>query len=273
MIRRFVFVLLVLCLPSLACGQQFNVLNTSLYPDVGTEFFIPDNDNQAILVWRVEPRGNYSNVVSASIVPSFSPSNTTSRLYNSPYGFSINQGTISVDGFSSYWTIIDSSNIYLRYGNISTATLLGIQNILASKNLGTVQQRAAYIAGFKVKDVKIVDTAQIMQNFQDLLGPWATIAVGFAIALFCLELGTRNTKQLAGDAAKEARASDRRVVNREIRDDPIAGQFRAHMDNLASVMRNTYGFHDASTRAQARDLFEQAARDYASYKKSRGWTV
>lgn len=271
MIRRFVFMLFLLCLPSFAFGQALQrVVDISQYPST-TPATIPLNDGQAILVWSFSPFDS-NKVVSASIIPSVTRSKDF-LLNRGNYGYYATD-LDSNPTIRTWYSVITATTFYSAAGNGPTeAILTDVNNLLSQKNLGTVEQRQAYIASFKLKDVQIVDTAQIMQNFQDLLGPWATIAVGFAIALFCLELGTRNTKQLAGDAAKEATASDRRVVNREIRDDPIAGQFRAHMDNLASVMRNTYGFHDASTRAQARDLFEQAARDYASYKKSRGWTV
>lgn len=274
MIRRFVLTFVLLCLPSVCNAQAFNnVVDSGQYPQRPHGAIIPINENQAILAIRYEPRNG--SVVDVSIIPSISyNSGGDTPIAENLYGWTYYYGESQAAGsYRIDYCVISPEYLYCRTSLYSSAIIRTIQQFLTAKNLGTVQQRAAYIAGFKVKNVNIIDTSSILTSFKDLLGPWANIAVGLMIALFALEFGTRNTKQLAGQAAKEARAADRRVQRREIRDDPIAGQFRAHMDNLASVFRDTYGYYDSSTRAEAKELFDQAALDYAKYKKSRGWAL
>lgn len=272
MIRKFLF-LFVLCLPSLAFGQRFNtVIDRSQYPDQVVGNTIPLNSGFAILKFRTQPRGSYQEVLDASIIPSytFSDGDTWGGL-----GWYSAFGDIgSVGSYQDVYVVIDSSTIFCRANRITTVALNSIQEILTKKNLGTVEQRAAYIASFKLNNVSIIDTSKIMESIVSMLGPWANIGIGIAIALFGIDLGTRKSKKIAGQAAKEARAAERREINKEIRQDPVAAQFRTHLGNLSSVIRDTYGLHgtDSRTRREARALFEQAAKDYAAYKKYRGWT-
>ena len=65
------FLVFVLWDPSrLFCQEYEYEFDVSQYPQAVDGAVIPLKPGQAILSWRVEPRGDFSNVVSASIIPS-----------------------------------------------------------------------------------------------------------------------------------------------------------------------------------------------------------
>lgn len=266
--RNWLFVF-VLFLPSVCFGQQFqaeyitNFYNSNAYLNLSTD--------QAYLVYSYTPRGT---ITDATIVLGAQISSTFENLRYQKGSFGIYFDFESVGGAPrrrQCVSVISPSSIIFQGSSTVSDLLPQIQTLLESKNLGTIEQRAAYIASFKLKVGPLVDPSTILGDLQKLLGPWVAIGLGLVIALFGLDLGTRYMHRFAKQAVKEARAADRRERNKEIRLDPIAKQFREHMSELAMVSRNTYGIYSRTEQREARKIFEQAASDYAKYKKNRGW--
>ena len=265
---RNYFVLILCLIPSFCYGQDFvNSDGSSLYPSLGAGNYIPPSSDYAILQWRLEPAittSSLRHVTSAKIISRF---DYTSGVGSTGLGWYVNSG----DDYTLIYTVIDSTSFYYRSGNGAAARYLSeIQALLSSQGLGTVEQRRAFIAGFNVQNVPILDLSSVFSDISTLLGPWAKIGVGFMIALFCIELGFRNTKQLAGEAAKVARSAERSEINRQIRNDANAQIYKASLRTLAQIKMGSITV-DGISPAKARRMFEETARDYAAYKKSKGW--
>ena len=267
---RYILALLFLCLPSLAFGQNFiTAVDSSAYPDVVVGNKIPLNSEYAVLKWTYTPAnttpGVPFHVLSADIIPSFT---IASGFSKSVYGYS---HIDNENDIRTFYSVITSDTIYTPSIELPSIFNNGILNQLRLKNLGTVQQRAAYIAGFKAKPPQIVSPGDILGTFTKMLGPWAYALVGMMIALLGLDIGSSKMKKVAGEAAKLERSARRTEINRQIKNDQTARVYQRKLRNMSHFLY-TYTDRDDFYK-DVRKRFKQTSIDYAEYKASKGWIL
>lgn len=271
MLKKVLLFCLVLCLPSLTFGQAFKgVIDSTQYPSTSNNAIIPIHPNQAILAWKRVPRNG--TIVDVNIIPSVSfRAGGLSPIAGGAFGWDYYSGEVSSPGsFDIYYTVIDSETFYGRTAVLSPQAYTDIQNILVSKNLGTVAQRAALIRGFHSGPVQILDIDNFKKSILNALSPFLNIYLGIFLTLFVVDLMSRKSKDVIAESAKIQRRAERAQQRREMRADPTAQIFEFRLANFSSIASGSVSDPSISRR-KARRLFEDTAMEYAEYKKSRGW--
>lgn len=269
MLKKVLLFCLVLCLPSLAWGQMFNsVLDSSVYPASPYGSSIPLKADQAVIEYKLVPRGNYNNIVSVRIIPNIRFSDVGSL---GSYGWSKVVGDIdSPDSYQLNYQVIDASNIYGRTAITPSFLRRDIQLLLDAQNLGSVSQRAALIRGFHSGPVQILDIDNFKKSILNALSPFLNLYLGIFLTLFVVDLMTRKSTDVIAESAKIQRRAERAQQRREIRADPTAQIFEFRLANFSSIASGSI-LDPSISRSKARRLFEDTALEYAEYKMARGW--
>lgn len=268
MLTRIFFTSFFLLSCHLCFAQAFNYLvDGSAYPTAANGVIIPQKANQSILAWRREPRGG--RIVSADIVPSvtfnqgvYAPDSV------SVFGWAYHEGVSGESGFDIFYTVCDASTLFIRNGSLSSFTLDYIQSELEKKNLGTVEQRQAYIASFSLNNVQLIDLSTVFEPLVNMLGPWVLTGLSIALGLFCLDLAFSTNKKVIGKAERAAR---RQILN-DIKNDKEAKGMRSDLALLYGMANGGFNV-DRATRRRARKEFKEVARRYEEYKRANGWIL